>query len=193
MGGLLEGQRVCCPPPPPHLPSSYAYVYRFHAFHVKFWNRRFICGRWLLNAAAALSDGDYFCPGGHNPSSRHIGVITSCTCRINVDATSRSCRIDVDGTFTLRQCDVMCLRGLNLVREYIAWCGVHAVQMSRFIARWFRQFLLLCLKCHRGYVRYIIHQSCLAVQASFYSDAVECSTLHRRVPGSILGRGMEIF
>ena len=29
--------------------------------------------------------------------------------------------------------------------------------------------------------------------AGFYSDVVECSTLNRRVPGSILGRGMEIF
>ena len=39
----------------------------------------------------------------------------------------------------------------------------------------------------------MIHLYCLAVQAGFYSDVVECSTLDRRVPGSILGRGMEIF
>ena len=29
--------------------------------------------------------------------------------------------------------------------------------------------------------------------AGFYSDVVECSTLNRRVPGSILGRGIAIF
>ena len=42
-------------------------------------------------------------------------------------------------------------------------------------------------------VRYLIHLYCLAVQAGFYSDVVECSTLDRRVPGSILGRNIEIF
>ena len=47
--------------------------------------------------------------------------------------------------------------------------------------------------CHRVLVRYIIHLYCLAVQVGFYSDVVECSTIDRRVPGSILGRGMEIF
>ena len=47
--------------------------------------------------------------------------------------------------------------------------------------------------CHRLLVRYIIHLYCLAVQAGFYSDEVECSTLNRRVPGLILTRGMEIF
>ena len=47
--------------------------------------------------------------------------------------------------------------------------------------------------CHRVLVRYIIHMYCLAVQAGFYSDVVECSTLDGRVPGSILTRGMEIF
>ena len=49
------------------------------------------------------------------------------------------------------------------------------------------------MNCHRVYVRYIIHLYCLAVQAGFYSDVVECSTIDRRVPGSILGRDMEIF
>ena len=39
----------------------------------------------------------------------------------------------------------------------------------------------------------MIHLYCLAVQAGFYSDVVECSTLDRRVPGSILGWDMEIF
>ena len=29
-------------------------------------------------------------------------------------------------------------------------------------------------KCHRVLVRYIIHLYCLAVQAGFYSDVVEC-------------------
>ena len=43
-----------------------------------------------------------------------------------------------------------------------------------------------------GY-RYIIHLYCLAVQAGFYSDVVECSTIDRKVSGSILGREMEIF
>ena len=46
--------------------------------------------------------------------------------------------------------------------------------------------------CHRVSVRYIIHLYCLEVHADLYSDMVECSTLDRRVPGSIL-RGMEIF
>ena len=39
----------------------------------------------------------------------------------------------------------------------------------------------------------MIHLYCLAVQAGFYSDVVECSTIDRRVPGSILGWDMEIF
>ena len=39
----------------------------------------------------------------------------------------------------------------------------------------------------------MIHLYCLAVQAGFYSDVVECLTVDRRVPGSILGRDMEIF
>ena len=43
------------------------------------------------------------------------------------------------------------------------------------------------------WVRYIIHLYYLAVQAGFYSDVVECSTLVRRVPGSILGRGIDFF
>ena len=47
--------------------------------------------------------------------------------------------------------------------------------------------------CHRVLVRYIVHMYYLAVQASFNSDVVECSTLDRRVPGSILTQGMEIF
>ena len=38
-----------------------------------------------------------------------------------------------------------------------------------------------------GY-RYIAHLYCLAVQAGFYSDAVECWIFVRRVAGSILGR-----
>ena len=45
----------------------------------------------------------------------------------------------------------------------------------------------------QGIVRYIIHLYCLAVQAGFYSDVVECLTVDRRVPGSIPGWGMEIF
>ena len=32
-----------------------------------------------------------------------------------------------------------------------------------------------------------------AVQAGFYSEVVEYSTIVRRVPGSILGCGIEIF
>ena len=47
--------------------------------------------------------------------------------------------------------------------------------------------------CHRVLVSYIIHLYCLAVQAGFYSNVLECSTLDRRVPGLILARGMEIF
>ena len=43
-----------------------------------------------------------------------------------------------------------------------------------------------------GY-RYIIHLYCLAVQAGFYSDVVECSPQDRKVPGSILDRGMKDF
>ena len=39
-------------------------------------------------------------------------------------------------------------------------------------------------------VRCIIHLYCLAVQAGFFSDVVECSTIDRRVPGSILARDM---
>ena len=38
-------------------------------------------------------------------------------------------------------------------------------------------------------VRYIAQLYCLAVQAGFYSDAVECWTFVRRVAGSILSRG----
>ena len=38
-----------------------------------------------------------------------------------------------------------------------------------------------------GY-RYTTHLYCLAVQAGFYSDAVECWIFVRRVAGSILGR-----
>ena len=37
----------------------------------------------------------------------------------------------------------------------------------------------------QGMVRYIIHLYCLAVQAGFYREVVECSALDRRVPGSI--------
>ena len=33
----------------------------------------------------------------------------------------------------------------------------------------------------------------VAIKAGFYSDVVECSTLDRRVPGSILSRDMRIF
>ena len=47
--------------------------------------------------------------------------------------------------------------------------------------------------CHRVLVRYIIHLYCLAVQVGFYSDVVECSTLDRRVPDSILNQGLEIL
>ena len=48
--------------------------------------------------------------------------------------------------------------------------------------------------CHvTGYRLGMIHLYCLAVQACFYRDVVECSTIDRRVPGSILGRGMVIF
>ena len=47
--------------------------------------------------------------------------------------------------------------------------------------------------CHRVLVSYIIHLYCLAVQAGFCSDMVECSTSDRRVPGLILARGMDIF
>ena len=36
----------------------------------------------------------------------------------------------------------------------------------------------------------MIHLYCLAVQAGFYSDVVECLTIDRRVPGSIPGRGV---
>ena len=39
----------------------------------------------------------------------------------------------------------------------------------------------------------MIHLYCLAVQAGFYSDVVECSPQDGKVPGSILGRDMEIF
>ena len=38
-------------------------------------------------------------------------------------------------------------------------------------------------------VRYSTHLYCLAVQAGFYRDAVECWTFVRRVAGSILSRG----
>ena len=44
-----------------------------------------------------------------------------------------------------------------------------------------------------GIVRYIIHLYCLAAQAGFYSDVVECSPIDRNVPGSILGRGMNFL
>ena len=47
--------------------------------------------------------------------------------------------------------------------------------------------------CHRVLVRYIIHLYCLVVQAGFYSDVVESLTLDRRVLGSILTWGMEVF
>ena len=39
-----------------------------------------------------------------------------------------------------------------------------------------------------GNVRYNTHLYCLAVQAGFYSDAVECLTATQEDPGSILGR-----
>ena len=39
----------------------------------------------------------------------------------------------------------------------------------------------------------MIHMNCLAVQNGFYSDVVECQTLDRRVPGSIIGRDKDIF
>ena len=45
----------------------------------------------------------------------------------------------------------------------------------------------------QGLVRFIIHLYCLAVQAGFYSDVIECSPQDRKVPGSILGWDMEIF
>ena len=35
--------------------------------------------------------------------------------------------------------------------------------------------------------------NCLAVQAGFYSNMVECTPLDQRAPGSIPGRGMGIF
>ena len=38
-------------------------------------------------------------------------------------------------------------------------------------------------------VRYNTHLYCLVIQASFYSDAVECLILMRRVAGSIFSRG----
>ena len=39
----------------------------------------------------------------------------------------------------------------------------------------------------------MIHLYCLAVQAGFYSDVVECPTVDRRVSGSILGLSMRSF
>ena len=54
-------------------------------------------------------------------------------------------------------------------------------------------FLTYSWVCHSVLVRYIIHLYCLAVQAGFYSEVVEWSTLDGRVPGSILTQGMEIF
>ena len=45
----------------------------------------------------------------------------------------------------------------------------------------------------QGKGRYIIHLYCLAVQAGFYSDVVECSSIDRKVLSSILGLGMDIF
>ena len=39
-----------------------------------------------------------------------------------------------------------------------------------------------------------ISYTCTALRyIGFYSDVVECSTIDRRILGSILGRGMEIF
>ena len=48
-------------------------------------------------------------------------------------------------------------------------------------------FYLLLIIYVTGY-RYITHLYCLAVQAGFYSDVVECRIFVRRVAGSILGR-----
>ena len=39
----------------------------------------------------------------------------------------------------------------------------------------------------------MIHLYCLAVQAGFYSDVVECSPQDRKIPGSILGWGMDFL
>ena len=39
----------------------------------------------------------------------------------------------------------------------------------------------------------MIHLYCLAVQAGFYSDVVEGSTIDRWVPGSILSRGIKVL
>ena len=39
----------------------------------------------------------------------------------------------------------------------------------------------------------MIHLYCLAVHAGFYSDVVECETIDRKVPDSILGRGMDFL
>ena len=40
-----------------------------------------------------------------------------------------------------------------------------------------------------GYVSHNTHLFCLAVQAGFYSNVVECWLRMLKVPGSILGRG----
>ena len=47
--------------------------------------------------------------------------------------------------------------------------------------------LIKILDCSRD--RYNTHLYCLAVQAGFYSDAVECWSFVRRVAGSILSQG----
>ena len=41
--------------------------------------------------------------------------------------------------------------------------------------------------------RYNTHLYRLAVQAGFYSDAIECRIRHARDPGSILGRGKKVI
>ena len=47
--------------------------------------------------------------------------------------------------------------------------------------------------CRRVQIGYMIHLYCLAVQAGFYSDVVECSPQDRKVPGSILAGIWKIF
>ena len=49
--------------------------------------------------------------------------------------------------------------------------------------------LPMCTHDNCGNVRYNTHLYCLAVQAGFYSDMVECWLRILEVPGSILGRG----
>ena len=39
---------------------------------------------------------------------------------------------------------------------------------------------------------YMIHLYCLAVQAGFNSDVVDCETIDRKVTGSTLGWGMDV-